>query len=98
MEYLFQLMSCIHQNKPHQADITIWALELGSALIAADTGMGKTHIGIDVMSIVQRRFEGKCLIVTELGAADVFCNRIRKLEKGREWELRLNMLQIKRSI
>lgn len=69
-------------SKPHQADITIWALELGSALIAADTGMGKTHIGIDVMSIVQRRFEGKCLIVTELGAADVFCNPDPEVGEG----------------
>lgn len=58
--------------RPDQADIVLWALELGRALVAPDAGMGKTRIGIEVMRILQARFGGKCLIVTELGASDTF--------------------------
>lgn len=58
--------------RPDQADIVLWALELGRALVAPDAGMGKTRIGIEVMRILQGRFGGKCLIVTELGASDTF--------------------------
>ncbi len=69
-------------SKPHQLDISEWALERGAALVAADTGMGKTHIGIDVMSVIQKHFGGKCLIVTELGAADVFTNQDPDVGEG----------------
>jgi DNA modification methylase len=55
-----------------QKDIALWALELGGALVAPDAGMGKTRIGIEVMRMLQREFGGKCLIVTELGAAETF--------------------------
>jgi DNA modification methylase len=71
-----------HSSKPHQTDIILWALERGAALIAADTGMGKTHMGIEVMRIVQQRHGGKCLIVTELGAADVFTNEDTEVGEG----------------
>lgn len=61
-----------HSTKPHQRDIILWSLELGAALIAADTGMGKTHISIEISRLVQLRFGGKYLIVTELGAAETY--------------------------
>lgn len=58
--------------RPDQMDIAEWALELGAALVAPDAGMGKTRIGIEVMRMLQVRFGGTCLIVTELGASDTF--------------------------
>ncbi len=71
-----------HSGKPHQLDIIEWALERGAALVAADTGMGKTHIGIECMRIVVKRFGGKSLIVTELGATDVFVNKDPDVGEG----------------
>jgi DNA modification methylase len=71
-----------HSTKPHQSDIIIWALELGAALIAADTGMGKTHIGIETLRIIQQNFGGKCLIVTELGASETFVNEDPEVGEG----------------
>lgn len=71
-----------YSTKPHQRDIILWALELGAGLIAADTGMGKSHIGIEVMRIVQKYFGGKCLIVTELGAAETFINPDPEVGEG----------------
>jgi len=58
--------------RPDQMDIAEWAIELGAALVAPDAGMGKTRIGIEVMRFFQTMKGGKCLIVTELGAADTF--------------------------
>lgn len=69
-------------GKPHQNDIIIWDLAMGAALIAADTGMGKTHIGIETMRILQQRFGGKCLMVTELGAAETFVNPDPEVGEG----------------
>lgn len=40
-----------HSTKPHQRDIILWLLELGAGLCAADTGMGKTHMGIETNRI-----------------------------------------------
>jgi hypothetical protein len=34
-------------TKPHQRDIIDWSLSLGRALIAADCGMGKSHMAIE---------------------------------------------------
>jgi len=64
-----------HSLRPDQKDIAVWAIELGAALVAPDAGMGKTRIGIEVMRVLQSRFGGKCLIVTELGAADTFVDK-----------------------
>lgn len=41
-----------------------------------------THIGIEVMRIVQKTFGGKCLIVTELGAAETFINADPEVGEG----------------
>ncbi|MCB0698112.1 MAG: DEAD/DEAH box helicase, partial [Chitinophagaceae bacterium] len=76
-------------GKPHQNDIILWSLEMGAALIAADTGMGKTHIGIEVMRILQRRFGGKCLLVTELGAAETFVNEDPEVGEGARLGIKL---------
>lgn len=83
--------SLLHPSgKPHQNDIIIWGLEMGAALIAADTGMGKTHIGIETMRILQEKFSGKCLIVTELGAAETFCNQDPEVGEGARLGMRLD--------
>lgn len=75
--------SILHPSgKPHQNDIIVWGLEMGAALIAADTGMGKTHMGIETMRILQTRFGGKCLMVTELGAAETFVNEDPEVGEG----------------
>lgn len=71
-----------HSTKPHQRDISVWGLELSAALLAADTGMGKTHISIEISRLVQLRFGGKCLIVTELGAAETFVNDDPEVGEG----------------
>lgn len=75
--------------KPHQRDIIMWALNMGAALVAADTGMGKTHISIDCMNILQKRFSGKCLIVTELGAAETFVNDDPEVGEGARMGIKL---------
>lgn len=75
--------------RPDQADIVLWALELGRALVAPDAGMGKTRIGIEVMRILQGRFGGKCLIVTELGASDTFVDPDPEVGEGSAMGMRL---------
>lgn len=68
--------------RPDQKDITVWGLDLGRGLVAPDAGMGKTRIGIEVMRILQSRFGGMCLIVTELGAADTFIDKDPEVGEG----------------
>lgn len=68
--------------RPDQKDTAVWALDLGAALIASDAGMGKTRIGIEVMRILKEKFGGKCLIVTELGAADTFVDQDPEVGEG----------------
>jgi len=68
--------------RPDQIDIAIWALELGAALVAPDAGMGKTRIGIEVMRFLQHKCGGKCLIVTELGAAETFVDQDPEVGEG----------------
>jgi len=68
--------------RPDQVDIAQWALSIGSALIAPDAGCGKTRIGIEVMRILQDICGGKCLIVTELGAADTFIDKDPAVGEG----------------
>ncbi|HRE52258.1 MAG TPA: DNA methyltransferase [Flavitalea sp.] len=67
---------------PHQRDIILWALQLGRALIAPDCGLGKSHISIEMLRILQEEFGGKCLIVTELGASETFCNDDPQVGEG----------------
>lgn len=76
-------------SKPHQLDIIEWGLERGAALIAADTGMGKTHICIEMMRMVIKHFGGKCLIVTELGASETFINPDPEVGEGARLGIKL---------
>lgn len=78
-----------HSSKPHQLDIIEWALEMGAALIAADTGMGKSHIAIEVSRMVLKTFPGKALIVTELGAAETFVNPDPEVGEGARLGIKL---------
>ena len=66
-------------TKQHQSLIIEWALELGSALIGPDCGLGKTHIAIEIARMLHDLFGGKYLIATELGAAETFINHILHL-------------------
>jgi DNA modification methylase len=61
--------------RPDQKDITLWALERGSALIAPDAGYGKTRISLEVGRQLLNQFGGKGLIVTELGASDTYVDK-----------------------
>lgn len=65
-----------------QKDIVLWGLERGSGLVAPDAGYGKTRIGIETMRQLQMRFGGKCLIVTDLGAADTFVDLDPEVGEG----------------
>lgn len=68
--------------RPDQVDIAEWSIDLGAALVAPDAGMGKTRIGIEVMRFFQETLQGKCLIVTELGAADTFVDQDPEVGEG----------------
>jgi DNA modification methylase len=68
--------------RPDQVDIAEWSIELGAALVAPDAGMGKTRIGIEVMRFFHTTLGGKCLIVTELGAADTFVDQDPEVGEG----------------
>lgn len=68
--------------RPDQIDIATWAIELGAGLVAPDAGMGKTRTGIEVMRFYQTTLGGKCLIVTELGAADTFVDQDPEVGEG----------------
>lgn len=78
-----------HSLRPDQKDIAIWALGLGAALIAPDAGMGKTRIGIETMRQLQMKFGGKCLIVTELGAAETFVDSDPEVGEGAAMGIKL---------
>lgn len=82
MGFIIDRRELHHSGKPHQNDIIDWALERGAALIAADTGMGKTHIGIEVCRLAIKYHGGKGLIVTELGAAETFVNEDPEVGEG----------------
>lgn len=69
-------------TKPHQKSIIKWALSLGAALIGADAGLGKTHIGIETMRMLYLKFGGKYLVVTELGAADTWVDQDPEVGEG----------------
>lgn len=75
--------------RPDQKDISMWALGLGAALVALDAGCGKTRIGIEVMRQLVEHFGGKCLIVTELGAADTFTDPDPEVGEGAAMGIKL---------
>lgn len=59
---------CHKSSKPHQIDMTLWALRNGTALVAASYGLGKTHVQIDLARILTARYpDDKFLIVCPLG-------------------------------
>ena len=65
--------SRLHKSlKPHQRDIVLWALARGTALIAANFGLGKSRIQIDIMRQVHERTGGKTLIICPLGVKHQF--------------------------
>jgi hypothetical protein len=68
--------------RPDQKDIALWSLERGAALVAPDAGYGKTRIGVEVMRVLQEKYGGKSLIVTELGAADTFVDKDPEVGEG----------------
>lgn len=61
-------------GQPHQIECTLWALEMGRAGIFLDCGRGKSQIQIEILQQLQRRLEGKAIIVTELGVTHEFCD------------------------
>lgn len=61
-------------TKGHQSAIIQWGCKLGRALVAPDCGLGKTHISIEVERMIIKKFGGKGLIVTELGASETYIN------------------------
>lgn len=75
--------SLLHpSSKPHQVDIVEWVLNLGAGLVAADCGMGKTHMAIEWARILHHYRGGKYLIVTELGAAETFVHPDPEIGEG----------------
>jgi DNA modification methylase len=68
--------------RPDQIDIAIWLLSIGAGLCAPDAGSGKTRIGCEVGRIIQQRFGGVFLIVTELGAMDTFIDKDPEVGEG----------------
>lgn len=80
-------------TKPHQAVSIEWALERGAALVAADCGLGKTHINIEVLRLVLKYVGakgGKCLIVTELGASETYINPDPEIGEGARLGIKLD--------
>ncbi|MFT3704679.1 MAG: DEAD/DEAH box helicase [Agriterribacter sp.] len=75
-------------NKPHQNDIIERCIGDGAGLIAADTGLGKTAMAIEICRIIlstERLLYSnnkKALIVTELGAAETFINKDPEVGEG----------------
>ena len=61
---------------PHQERAIILSLEIGRSLIALNCGRGKSHVMIEISRILQSRFGGKCLIVTELGVSQEFVDPV----------------------
>lgn len=55
---------------PHQQALTAWALRKGHALIAADTGLGKTRMELAWADTVMRETGGSVLILAPLAVAE----------------------------
>lgn len=57
---------------PHQRDIVAWALQRGKALIAAQFGVGKTRVQIELLRQVHAQTRRKTLVVCPLGVKHQF--------------------------
>lgn len=58
---------------PHQRDAIQWALTMGRAGIFASFGLGKTHMGLEMMRLVsERQADQKVLIICPLGNRHTF--------------------------
>lgn len=56
--------------RPHQSDLTEWALRRGRAAIFADTGLGKSRMQIEWARNVHNETGGNVLILAPLAVAD----------------------------
>jgi len=65
--------------KPHQRDITKWAIIGGRRAVFANFGLGKTFIQLEVCRIIQKRKGGKTLVICPLGVKQEFTNDGKKL-------------------
>ncbi|MGN6491198.1 MAG: DNA methyltransferase [Agriterribacter sp.] len=80
-------------NKPHQNDIIERCIADGAQLVAADTGLGKTAMAIQICQLIiaNNPFQiGKALIVTELGAAETFVNPDPEVGEGARLGIQLS--------
>lgn len=68
--------------KPHQADITRWAVRGGRRAIFAAFGLGKTFIQLEAMRLIGEHDRGRQLIITPLGVRQEFRADAEKLEIG----------------
>jgi hypothetical protein len=66
--------------KPHQRDITRWALAGGRRAIFASFGLGKTLIQLEICRLLQTQTGGKTLIVCPLGVRQEFLRDARLLD------------------
>lgn len=71
--------------KPHQRDLTRWALRKGRAAIFADTGLGKTLMLLEWARIVAQR--GRVLIAAPLGVAQ------QTVREGERWGVPVSYLR-----
>ena len=72
--------------KPHQKDTVIWALKGGQRAIFSSFGLGKTITQLEIMRLITKHEEGKCLIITPLNIVHVFQEDAKKLLNGLEVE------------
>lgn len=65
--------------KPHQRDITKWAIMGGRRAVFASFGLGKTFIQLEMCRIIQGRKGGKTLVICPLGVKQEFTTDGKKL-------------------
>lgn len=70
--------------KPHQLDITKWALKKGRAAVFAGTGLGKTIIQEEWANHVHQQTKGNILLLAPLAVAD------QSIREGRALGLTIN--------
>lgn len=71
--------------KPHQRDLTRWALRKGRAAVFADTGLGKTLSELEWAQVVSQR--GRVLILAPLGVAQ------QTVREGERWGIAAKYLR-----
>jgi len=71
--------------KPHQRDITRWALRKGRAAVFADTGLGKSFSQLEWARVVSQR--GRVLIAAPLGVAQ------QTVREGERWGIACSYLR-----